>query len=312
MTATTRERELRFERLAQHQDAASRTFAPLRIIPQNLATFNSTFSSVRVGEVVVCRIRSTPYTVKRQHVGSADADLVKIALHKRGRAGVTQGGRQVLVRPGELVPYQTSMPYELPFWDDSDSLVVAMPRQLLGASAIAVSRRLAQPFRARTGVQRLFSALLDGVLDAFDGDAEVYNHALADSLVSLVVAAVISVEPESIETPSPLADRILAYCEANLSDPGLCVESVAAAHHVSVRYVHKALKDRGFTLAAWIRDRRLTLVRRDLATPGLQSRSIAVIASAWGILDASHLSRAFKSRYGLTPAEWRASGSRAA
>lgn len=312
MSATRLELEFHRERVARHQDAASKTFAPLRIIPQNPLTFASHFRTIKVGSVVVSRISSTPYTVRREQIGSSDPDLVKVALHKRGRAGVGQGGRQSLVKPGDLVPYQTSMPYELPFWDDSLSIVVAIPRPLLGSNAAEISRRVAQPVEAQAGVQRLFSALVDGVMDVYDGRADVDNHALADALISMVVASLTETEPRAVETAASLADRIMAYCEANLPDPALSVESVAAAHHVSVRYVHKVFQARGLTLAAWIRDRRLSHIRTDLTSPALRGRSIAAIASAWGILDGSHLSRGFKSRYGLTPADWRASESHAA
>lgn len=311
MSAAKTVLESHLDRIARHQEAASKTFAPLRIIPQNPLTFASRFSIIKVGEVVVSRISSTPYTVSRQQIGSADPDLLKVALHKRGRAGVSQCERRSLLRPGDLVAYQTSMPYELPFWEDSVSIVVAIPRHLLGTRAPLVARRLAQPFGTQAGVQRLFSAMVDGVLDTFEDSSSVQSHALADSLVSMVVATLAEADPGSMETESSLAERILVYCAANLSDPALSVESVATAHHVSVRYVHKVFQARGFTLAAWIRDRRLALIRRDLVTPALHGRSVPAIAAAWGILDASHLSRSFKVRYGLTPAEWRASGAAA-
>lgn len=105
--------------------------------------------------------------------------------------------------------------------------------------------------------------------------------------------------------PQDLADRVLTYCLARLSDPGLSVESVARAHGVSSRYLHKILQPREITLWAWVRRRRLERIREDLLDPAFASRTVSAIAARWGIADPTHLSRALKSEFGRTAAEIR-------
>ncbi|WP_312868295.1 helix-turn-helix domain-containing protein [Amycolatopsis pithecellobii] len=102
-----------------------------------------------------------------------------------------------------------------------------------------------------------------------------------------------------------LADRVEAYCLAGLADPALSVESVARAHRVSVRYLHKLFESRELSLAAWIRRQRLTRIRHDLADPAFEGRTVAAIAARWGVTDARHLSRALKAEFGVTAAEIR-------
>lgn len=142
-------------------------------------------------------------------------------------------------------------------------------------------------------------------LTFFSGDAA--RH-LTDALVSLVISELLDVPVERAE--SELADRILAYCATRLADPTLTVESVARAHRISVRYLHKTLESRDLKLSAWIRRRRLEGIRRDLADPALVDRTAAVIAARWGMLDPTHLSRALKAEFGRTAAEIRRSASR--
>jgi AraC-like DNA-binding protein len=86
------------------------------------------------------------------------------------------------------------------------------------------------------------------------------------------------------------------------------VESVARAHGVSVRYLHKALAPTGSTLSAWIRRQRLERVCRDLVDESLRARTASAIAARWGITDTDHLSRALKAEFGMTAGEIRRSG----
>ena len=55
--------------------------------------------------------------------------------------------------------------------------------------------------------------------------------------------------------------------------------------------------------------RRLERCRRDLADPRLAAQYIDTLARRWAFADGTHLSKAFKSAYGITPAQWRASTS---
>ncbi|MFF3554038.1 helix-turn-helix domain-containing protein [Streptomyces tsukubensis] len=118
-------------------------------------------------------------------------------------------------------------------------------------------------------------------------------------------------QPVALRPSDDLAERILTHCLGRLSDPRLSPESVARAHHISVRYLHKVLQRRGVSLASWVRSRRLERIRRDLADPALVDRSVSVIAAGWGYLDAAHLSRALRAEYGRSAVEIRAEAVRA-
>jgi len=69
-----------------------------------------------------------------------------------------------------------------------------------------------------------------------------------------------------------LLHRIYAFVEQQLTDPGLSPRSIAAAHHVSLRYLYK----------------------------------LFAIGGHWGFSSAAHFSRAFRDEYGVPPAEFRA------
>ncbi|MFJ1547744.1 helix-turn-helix domain-containing protein [Streptomyces sp. NPDC088246] len=50
----------------------------------------------------------------------------------------------------------------------------------------------------------------------------------------------------------------------------------------------------GTTVNAWVRTRRLEVVREELAQAGAAHRSIAAVAARWGFTNPSHFSRTFR------------------
>lgn len=301
------------EQSEQFQQVASDAFAPLRIRPHKTTDATSpvgTLRSAKPGEVLVTRITGGPCTVLRTRslIRSGDQELVKVALYSRGRAGVEQDGRQCLPGPGDLVVYETTRPYELRFWDPFDIVVLGIPRTLLGPHTNPLAARTASPVPTDSGGGRLAATLLRDAASDLNACTGSGGAHLAEALVSLVLSA-LAEQPLAVSSADHLAERILSHCLSRLSDPCLSPESVAHAHHISVRYLHKVVQQRGVTLASWIRSRRLERIRRDLADPALAGRSASVIAAGWGLLDATHLSRSLRAEFGQSAAEIRKAAS---
>jgi AraC-like DNA-binding protein len=132
---------------------------------------------------------------------------------------------------------------------------------------------------------------------------------LADAVLDMLASSF----AEQLSTGEPVEAggkglylRVRAHIEQRLADPNLNVSTVAAANHISVRYVQKLFENEGETVTGWIRDRRISHCRRDLADPQFTQWPIRSIAARWGLVNAAHFSRLFKSVYGLSPTEYRA------
>ncbi|MFD0853066.1 helix-turn-helix domain-containing protein, partial [Actinomadura adrarensis] len=111
--------------------------------------------------------------------------------------------------------------------------------------------------------------------------------------------------PEVPETARVLLARVQDYILKNLGDPDLAPESIAAAHNISIRYLHRLFRFEGITVARWIKRRRLEACRRDLSR-ALAAPNVATIAGRWGFANHSHFSREFRNAYGVSPSEWQA------
>jgi AraC-like DNA-binding protein len=102
-----------------------------------------------------------------------------------------------------------------------------------------------------------------------------------------------------------LMERVHSFIESHLGDPELTPAAVAAAHHISLRYLHKLFEPEPHGVAGLIRQRRLERCRHDLLDPAQADRPVAGIAAHWGFSSAAHFSRVFREAYGLPPAEFR-------
>ncbi|MFI6870825.1 helix-turn-helix domain-containing protein [Nocardia sp. NPDC050406] len=102
-----------------------------------------------------------------------------------------------------------------------------------------------------------------------------------------------------------LLPRIQSFIDERLGDPELCPEMIAAAHHISTRYLYKLFRAEGCGVAEWIRGRRLERCRADLLDPAARGRTAHAIATRWGFTSPAHFTRIFRRAYGFPPGEFR-------
>ena len=255
---------------------------------------------------------STPHSVHRTPglIRRGSSELYRVVLAISGNPRIEQDGRAAQLRPGEFAIYDFARPYELAYDSAVRLAVFGFPRDLLALPPGSADRVTAVAIAADQGTGALASPVLRRVVL----DLETYRPAsaarLSTVMMDLVTTAVAerAGHAESLQIESrerTLLLRIYAFIEQNLGEMDLSPGIVAAAHHVSVRYLHRLFEAQDTTVAAWIRQRRLERCRRDLADPALVAVPVSAVAARWGLPDSAHFSRLFRRAYGLPPAEYR-------
>ncbi|MDN5005601.1 helix-turn-helix domain-containing protein [Bradyrhizobium sp. GCM10027634] len=156
-------------------------------------------------------------------------------------------------------------------------------------------------FSHRDALSPILAACFESFLAGVDSMADAYASAAAEAGLDVAVRACrVQRDEGPSDRKSLLMQRIIGYLEANLRDPELNHDRVATEFNVSTRYLQILFARSGATVSEWIRQRRLENCRKALETKS-RTETITNIALAWGFNDASHFSRLFRQRFGITP-----------
>ncbi|MFE4756291.1 helix-turn-helix domain-containing protein [Streptomyces mirabilis] len=264
-----------------------------------------------------------PYPARRAHrlvardsgeylfVGIRGAADVRGAAGVRGGNGA-HGPRQpedVFLGPGDICFYDAHGPATLDFPERFRMKVFLVPYESLGLDAADVARLAGTPVPRVSRLGSLLSPFLSELADTASSSLPPVGELLAWNAVNvLATLATERLNRDATATPdprTPLRARILEFIDLHLTDEDLSPETIAGAHHISARYLHRLFQDEGTTVGRWIQRRRLEECRRDLMIRARGGRTIAAVANRWGFMSATHFSRVFRAAYGMSPSEWR-------
>jgi AraC-like DNA-binding protein len=298
-------------RYAAWRSVVCDTLGPLDMRSDPEAPLSGQIEAGRLGPVNVGRIQTiTPHSVHRTPhlIRSGGAELYRVVLVASGQPVLSQDGRITRLRAGSFAIYDFSRPYELAYDSAVELAVFGFPRDLLALPADTVRDLAAVPIAADQGAAALAAPLLRRVtLDRYQPASAAR---LCTVMMDLVTAAVAERAGQAESLPAESRERTLllrvhAFIEQHLSQADLAPGLVAAAHHISVRYLHRLFEAQDQTVAAWIRRRRLERCRRDLADPALHAVPVSAVGARWGLPDSAQFSRMFRRAYGQPPAEYR-------
>lgn len=303
----------------QRQEAWRRTvcdtLGPLDMRSDPDAPLTGEIEAGQPGAVRVGKVRTeTPHSVHRTPglIRRDSPENYRVVLAMAGTHRLVQDGRVALVHPGELAIYDFCRPYDLDYRSAVQLAVFTFPRVLLPFPVDGIAALTAVPMAADHGTGAILPSLLRRValdLDSFPpASAARLSTVLLDVITTTIAERTgqhAAQAPESLRRTLLL--RIHAFIEQHLADPELSPPVIAAAHHISCRYLHRLFALDNTTVAGWIRQRRLERCRTDLTDPLLRALPVSAIAARRGLPDPAHFSRLFRGAYGLPPADYRRS-----
>ncbi|GLX22699.1 helix-turn-helix domain-containing protein [Streptomyces lavendulae] len=242
-----------------------------------------------------------------------DRNHVYLGVHVRGPVTVVHGRATTLLEPNDLVFCDPARQHLLRFGADCRMIFFRVPRCFLGLSEPELDQVLGVPVRGGEGVGSLVSGFLTALADQAESGRSTIGDRPARTAVRLLSVLVMELlEADTTDeaddapgTANETLSRIRAYIEEHLMDPDLSPESIARAHHISVRYLQKLFQNDGSTVSQWVRERRLDSCRLELGRSNRRT-TMAALAHRWGFSSPSHFSRTFRGAYGMSPTEWQA------
>ncbi|MGW3680721.1 AraC-like ligand-binding domain-containing protein [Streptomyces prasinus] len=303
------------ERFGSWHDMTANALIPNAIRSDHEADFRASARVLDLGGVQVSALAYPSLETRRttKLIRRSDPESYQLMLNLRGSHRLLQSGRDTTSGPGEVLLYDTSRPWQGWAAADQDTVggvMVQFSRALLPLPANKVDQLTAVRLPGCEGM----GAVLSGYLTQLVTGAATYTAAdgarLATCTLDLFTAflahhldATASMPPQTHHRA--LLMEIHAFIQQHLGDPDLSPGMIAAAHHISLRSLHRLFQDQDTTVAGWIRARRLERCRRDLADPLLSNQPIHALTARWGFADPAHFSRAFRAVYGLGPQDYR-------
>ncbi|MEV7196212.1 helix-turn-helix domain-containing protein [Streptomyces sp. NPDC093510] len=302
------------ETSADVEAAFSQWLTPVVEAADPAARANGTVTLHHFGYVRMLACEAGPLRLVRRprspaQAATGPADAVALLVPLDGTAHLAQDGRGTPVESGELALIDLRRAFSVERKARSRTLLFRIPLHALHLPAAPLRSLTARAVTPSGGAAALLPVLLPR-LDASQSRvpapvAERLGGVIADLVAGLVEDLAQDAEGPPGAGRHPLVVTILEYIERHLGDPELSAERIAAAHLVSVRYLHRLFEAEGVTVGRLIQRQRVERCADELARRGRVSPSIAVVASRWGFRSAAHFSRAFKAVHGHSPQQWR-------
>lgn len=307
------------ERFAAWRALCELTSIPMELRSDHEHDFRANVrGGVDIGEVMLTYTSVPSLRNERTaaHIRRSDPELYHLRLTLSGESDVCHGDAETTVGARQFMLTSTSTPY-LAVCERGrvDGMTVTLRPSLLPFPPAQLQLLLGRRLSGRSGIGAMLADFLTRLATESDAygpaDAprlgtvavDLLNALLAHELDGAEARAENRLTPESRRRTLRL--RIQEFVRQNLDRPGLTPASIAAAHHISLRYLYRLFEEQGHTVSAWIRAQRLERCRRDLADPALGDTPIHVIAARWGFSHAADFSRAFRSAYGVPPRDFR-------
>jgi AraC-like DNA-binding protein len=297
------------DRFDYWHEVACRAMVPFECRPRDRAGFEGEISSVPfAGAFLTISSNNgvTSWRTARQIAQSKDS--IFICSQVSGSTRISQNGRDALLQSGDLTLVDNAAPSGFVSSIGSKKLVIELDRRNFEARLGRIAQWTARRVDGASGAGALVSNFIQLLPAQLSLLSDTAQSQISHQLIDLVALALTESDGTATARSSGRLISLLrlkAVVDANLTNPNVTCEELAAAAGISVRYANQLLDAEETSLQRLLFSRRIGKCQQALADPAQTHRQISDIAYSWGFGDVSHFGRLFKSVTGLTPRGYR-------
>ncbi len=242
----------------------------------------------------------------RKQIAQGDDKYCFLIMQMQGRAVLSQRNNEAFLEPGDMALIDSGYPSEFNYDGFMKQISLHIPRETLES---CLPYRHIDAARTISGVSGMGAIIRDYLTSTYN-EASCINEqdypAVREALLNFLAATLRGYEPDNmLDQKVRQLSHIRQIIEQNLTDPCLSPTMVAELSGISTRHLHRLFKGDGVSFGEWVRKRRLSEARRQLANKHFSDYSIIQIAFHWGFNDAAHFSRTFRQEFGQSPRDYR-------
>lgn len=260
------------------------------------------------GHLRLCLVSMGSHHVTQSRMAefASPEPTLKLLFQESGQTTISQGGLGTPLQAGQWCAIRKDIPFEIEAPKPSRQLSLTLRCGVVPnpGRGIAWWRK---PRNFLSGPAQILHASASASIMSGDSLTELDCAQLGGQLAQMIEITLRS-EGEGIlpDIREKRRRAILEFIDRNLAEPGLGVEQIAREFSCSSRTIHKLFEGQAHTVVRAIWERRLERCRDEMIDPVMNGQSITQIAHLWGFSDSQHFSRAFKTRFSITPREYRA------
>jgi AraC-like DNA-binding protein len=269
------------------------------------AAFRSTVHVVPLVQARVISFRAGAHTGRWD--GSASAERMQFSFVVSGDFRTSVGGTEQsdvlggvrILRPGNAVRYRSL--------SEGHVITIELPATAMPAGSDALVRAASPNLIGPTSLTRAAIAFVTSIFALPPGRDSDDAHHLERTIVALIYAVLaesLAVTGEREDIDDVMFARAVQLILTELGSPELSVEHVAASLGTSARRLQRVFQNRGSTVSAEIRDRRLDAIAAAIRTGALPGGFSSLVAD-YGFTGLDYVGRAFRARFGMTMSAYR-------
>jgi AraC-like DNA-binding protein len=244
-----------------------------------------------------------------------DSDDLIVAFVRSGSGVFQFHGRETHINAGGATVLRSAGEGRLSLPSIADMISYRFPFNRMAPLIADLDAVLVRPIPANSAALRLLVNYANVLQDKDTLATPQVRSVVATHLHDLAALA-IGATGEAAEVASGRgvrAARLRAIKTAvveNLANRQLSIDTVAARHGVTPRYVSRLFESAATTFSEFVLTQRLNRAHRMLIAPAFFGRTVSSIAFEAGFGDISYFNRTFRRRYGETPSDVRAKAQR--
>ena len=233
-------------------------------------------------------------------------DFFYIVHQISGSAVMDHCGKQSVLSAGDLVLLDSSLPSDFYFSGMSEQISLLIPRHKMESKLKKSTPMLNQKISATTRIGSVAGFIANQFFSEPDSSDD--TEAVMDALIGLILPTLTSADSQTSTYSEKIQhcyfEKAQRCIDNRLANFELTPEMIASELGTSKRTLHRIFSQRGMSIGRYILDRRLDKCASEFEE-GDDIQKISSVAFAWGFNDVSHFSRAFKSRFGVSPRDFR-------
>lgn len=298
------------DRFDYWHEAACKAMVPFECRPRDLSTFEGEITALPfAGAFLTIASNNGLSTWRTSRQLAQSKNSVFICAQISGSTRISQNGRDVVLKAGDLTLVDNAAASTFECSTGCKKFMLEIERRNCEARLGRIGQLTTRRIDGSSGAGALVSNFIQLLPVQLALLSDTAQKQISYQLTDLVALALAEGDGGSTARSSGRLISLLrlkAVVDANLTNPNVTCEELAADAGISVRYANQLLEAEETSLQRLLFTRRLEKCQDALADPAQAHRQISDIAYSWGFGDVSHFGRLFKSTTGLTPRTYRA------